>query len=53
MPSDYVYKPKTFKNDTKIKARPMNEKAYIIQQIRRKAYNKKHCMEVLGFSKKA
>ena len=31
----------------------MNEKAYIIQQIRRKAYNKKHCMEVLGFSKKA
>merc|ERR1711871_1057033 len=31
----------------------MNEKVYIIQQIRRKAYIRKHCMEVLGFSSKA
>ncbi len=50
--SDYLYKPKNFKDDTKIKARLTNEKAYIIQQIR-KAYDKKHCTEFLGVSKKA
>ena len=51
--SDYLYKPKNFKNDIPIRDRTMDEKAFIIQQIKKRAYNKKHCMEVLGFSKNA
>ena len=49
---DYVFKPKTFKYDTPLEIRPMDEKAFIIQQIRKKAYSKKFCMETLGFNKK-
>ena len=47
--SGYLYKPGTFKDDTPIRERSMDEKAFIIQQIRSKAYDKKYCMEKLGF----
>ena len=49
--SGYLYKIGTFKDDTPIRERSMDEKAFIIQQIRSKAYDKKYCMEKLGFSR--
>ena len=49
--SNYLYKPENFKDDTPIRERSMNEKAFIIQQIRRRSYDKKYCMEKLGFSR--
>ena len=50
--SDYLYKPKNFKNDIPIRDRTMDEKAFIIQGIKRGAYDKQYCMNVLGFGKK-
>ena len=49
---NYVYKPNNFKHNTPIEIRSMDEKAFIIQQIRLKKYGKKFCMETLGFNKK-
>ena len=50
--SKYLYKPKGFKNDIPIRNRTMDEKAFIIQRIRRGAYDKEYCINVLGFGKK-
>ena len=50
--SKYLYKPKDFKRDTPLRDRTMDEKAFIIQGIKRGAYDKQYCMNVLGFGKK-
>ena len=49
--SYYLYKPENFEDETPIRERSMNEKAFIIQQIRRRSYDKKDCMGNLGFSR--